>query len=144
MKKGTVIADIPEQDLAQFVALPTDVKQVLVEQQVQHHLARQAAPMEMSQQALNLVTQSAQPQAVQSADKVALSPMPDALAATHVPTALQGVKDGKVNQKVVNAALAAGALKATADKQDKPELHRHGYLWCCINAIKQKNKAPSK
>ncbi|MGU3842330.1 flagellar hook-length control protein FliK, partial [Vibrio diabolicus] len=45
LKKGTVIADIPEQDLAQFVALPTDVKQVLAEQQVQHHLARQAAPM---------------------------------------------------------------------------------------------------
>ena len=125
LKKGTVIADIPEQDLAQFVALPTDVKQVLHEQQVQHHLARQATPMGMSQQALNLVTQSAQPQAVQSADKVAVSPMPDALAAAHLPTALQGVKDGEVNQKVVNAALAAGALKATADKQDKPEL-QHG------------------
>ncbi|HHX8288402.1 TPA: flagellar hook-length control protein FliK [Vibrio diabolicus] len=125
LKKGTVIADIPEQDLAQFVALPTDVKQVLAEQQVQHHLARQAAPMGMSQQALHLATQSAQPQAVQSADKVAVSPMPEALAATHVPTALQGVKDGEVNQKVVHAALAAGALKATADKQDKPEL-QHG------------------
>ncbi|MCR9848137.1 flagellar hook-length control protein FliK [Vibrio antiquarius] len=125
LKKGTVIADIPEQDLAQFVALPTDVKQVLAEQQVQHHLARQAAPMGMSQQALHLATQSAQPQAVQSADKVAVSPMPDALAAAHLPTALQGVKDGEVNQKVVNAALAAGALKATADKQDKPEL-QHG------------------
>ncbi|NNN54876.1 flagellar hook-length control protein FliK [Vibrio sp. 1-2 (7-a)] len=125
LKKGTVIADIPEQDLAQFVALPTDVKQVLAEQQVQHHLARQAAPMGMSQQALHLVTQSAQPQAVQSADKVALSPMPDAFVAAHLPTALQGVKDGEVNQKVVNAALVAGALKATADKQDKPEL-QHG------------------
>ncbi|QIR97109.1 flagellar hook-length control protein FliK [Vibrio diabolicus] len=124
-KKGTVIADIPEQDLAQFVALPTDVKQVLAEQQVQHHLARQAAPMGMSQQALNFAPQSAQPQAVQSTDKVALSPMPDALAAAHFPTALQGVKDGEVNQKVVNAALTAGALKATADKQDKPEL-QHG------------------
>ncbi|MCR9966182.1 flagellar hook-length control protein FliK [Vibrio antiquarius] len=122
LKKGTVIADIPEQDLAQFVALPTDVKQVLAEQQVQHHLARQAAPMGMSQQALNFATQSAQPQAVQSADKVAVSPMPDAFVAAHLPTALQGVKDGEVNQKVVNAALAAGALKATADKQDKPEL----------------------
>ncbi|MHC6801572.1 flagellar hook-length control protein FliK [Vibrio antiquarius] len=125
LKKRTVIADIPEQDLAQFVALPTDVKQVLAEQQGQHHLARQAAPMGMSQQALNFATQSAQPQAVQSADKVAVSPMPDALAAAHLPTALQGVKDGEVNQKVVNAALAAGALKATADKQDKPEL-QHG------------------
>ncbi|KAB0317642.1 flagellar hook-length control protein FliK [Vibrio diabolicus] len=125
LKKGTVIADIPEQDLAQFVALPTDVKQVLAEQQVQHHLARQAAPMGMSQQALNFAPQSAQPQAVQSTDKVALSPMPDALAAAHFPTALQGVKDGEVNQKVVNAALTAGALKATADKQDKPEL-QHG------------------
>ncbi|HHF3036448.1 TPA: flagellar hook-length control protein FliK [Vibrio diabolicus] len=125
LKKGTVIADIPEQDLAQFVALPTDVKQVLAEQQVQHHLARQAAPMGMSQQALNFAPQSAQPQAVQSTDKVALSPMPDALAAAHLPTALQGVKDGEINQKVVNAALAAGALKATADKQDKPEL-QHG------------------
>ncbi|MCA2416926.1 flagellar hook-length control protein FliK [Vibrio chemaguriensis] len=125
LKKGTVIADIPEQDLAQFVALPTDVKQVLAEQQVQHHLARQAAPMGMSQQALNFAPQSAQPQAVQSTDKVALSPMTDALAAAHFPTALQGVKDGEVNQKVVNAALAAGALKATADKQDKPEL-QHG------------------
>ncbi|MFH4561894.1 flagellar hook-length control protein FliK [Vibrio diabolicus] len=125
LKKGTVIADIPEQDLAQFVALPTDVKQVLAEQQVQHHLARQATPMGMSQQALSFAPQSAQPQAVQSTDKVALSPMPDALAAAHLPTALQGVKDGEVNQKVVNAALAAGALKATADKQDKPEL-QHG------------------
>ncbi|MFB5143119.1 flagellar hook-length control protein FliK [Vibrio diabolicus] len=125
LKKGTVIADIPEQDLAQFVALPTDVKQVLAEQQGQQHLARQAAPMGMSQQALHLATQSAQPQAVQSADKVALSPMLDAFVAAHLPTALQGVKDGEVNQKVVNAALAAGALKATADKQDKPEL-QHG------------------
>ncbi|MFW8650994.1 flagellar hook-length control protein FliK [Vibrio diabolicus] len=125
LKKGTVIADIPEQDLAQFVALPTDVKQVLAEQQGQQHLARQAVPMGMSQQALNFATQSAQPQAVKSADKVAVSPMPDALAAAHLPTALQGVKDGEVNQKVVNAALAAGALKATADKQDKPEL-QHG------------------
>ncbi|MCR9932771.1 flagellar hook-length control protein FliK [Vibrio antiquarius] len=125
LKKGTVIADIPEQDLAQFVALPTDVKQVLAEQQGQQHLARQAAPMGMSQQALNFATQSAQPQAVKSADKVAVSPMPDALAAAHLPTALQGVKDGEVNQKVVNAALTAGALKATADKQDKPEL-QHG------------------
>ncbi|HHX8483465.1 TPA: flagellar hook-length control protein FliK [Vibrio diabolicus] len=125
LKKGTVIADIPEQDLAQFVALPTDVKQVLAEQQVQHHLARQATPMGMSQQALSFAPQSAQPQAVQSTDKVALSPMPDALAAAHLPTALQGVKDGEVNQKVVNAALTAGALKATADKQDKPEL-QHG------------------
>ncbi|HHF3258127.1 flagellar hook-length control protein FliK [Vibrio diabolicus] len=125
LKKGTVIADIPEQDLAQFVALPTDVKQVLAEQQVQHHLARQATPMGMSQQALNFAPQSAQPQAVQSTDKVALSPMTDALAAAHFPTALQGVKDGEVNQKVVNAALTAGALKATADKQDKPEL-QHG------------------
>ncbi|HHF0507461.1 TPA: flagellar hook-length control protein FliK [Vibrio antiquarius] len=125
LKKGTVIADIPEQDLAQFVALPTDVKQVLAEQQVQYHLARQAAPMGMSQQALNFATQSAQPQAVQSADKVAVSPMPDALGTAHLPTALQGVKDGEINQKVVNAALAAGALKATADKQDKPEL-QHG------------------
>lgn len=122
LKKGTVIADIPEQDLAQFVALPTDVKQVLAEQQGQQHLARQATPMGMSQQALNFAPQSAQPQAVQSTDKVALSPMPDALAAAHFPTALQGVKDGEVNQKVVNAALTAGALKATADKQDKPEL----------------------
>ncbi|MCS0305168.1 flagellar hook-length control protein FliK [Vibrio diabolicus] len=125
LKKGTVIADIPEQDLAQFVALPTDVKQVLAEQQGQQHLARQATPMGMSQQALNFAPQSAQPQAVQSTDKVALSPMPDALAAAHFPTALQGVKDGEVNQKVVNAALTAGALKATADKQDKPEL-QHG------------------
>ncbi len=125
LKKGMVIADIPEQDLAQFVALPTDVKQVLAEQQAQQHLARQATPMGMSQQALNFAPQSAQPQAVQSTDKVALSPMPDALAAAHFPTALQGVKDGEVNQKVVNAALTAGALKATADKQDKPEL-QHG------------------
>ncbi|WP_282174383.1 flagellar hook-length control protein FliK [Vibrio diabolicus] len=125
LKKGTVIADIPEQDLAQFVALPTDVKQVLAEQQGQQHLARQATPMGMSQQALNFAPQSAQPQAVQSTDKVALSPMPDALAAAHFPTALQGVKDGEVNQKVVNAALTAGALKVTADKQDKPEL-QHG------------------
>ncbi|MFH4467338.1 flagellar hook-length control protein FliK [Vibrio diabolicus] len=125
LKKGTVIADIPEQDLAQFVALPTDVKQVLAEQQGQQHLARQATPMGMSQQALNFAPQSAQPQAVQSTDKVALSPMPDALAAAHFPTALQDVKDGEVNQKVVNAALTAGALKVTADKQDKPEL-QHG------------------
>ncbi|MFH4524899.1 flagellar hook-length control protein FliK [Vibrio diabolicus] len=125
LKKGTVIADIPEQDLAQFVALPTDVKQVLAEQQGQQHLARQATPMGMSQQALNFAPQSAQPQAVQSTDKVALSPMPDALAAAHFPTALQGVKDGEVNQKVVNAVLTAGALKVTADKQDKPEL-QHG------------------
>ncbi|NMU28433.1 flagellar hook-length control protein FliK, partial [Vibrio parahaemolyticus] len=51
---------------------------------------------------------------------------PDTLIAAQVPTSLQGVKDGEISQKVMNAALATGALKATVDKQDKSDL-QHGF-----------------
>lgn len=126
LKQGTITADIPEQDLAQFVALPNDIKQILAEQQVQHNLTRQAGPMAVSQQIQHTAAQVPQPQAAHSGDKVALSSMPDTLIAAQVPTSLQGVKDGEISQKVMNAALATGALKATADKQDKPDL-QHGF-----------------
>ncbi|MGZ2334235.1 flagellar hook-length control protein FliK [Vibrio alginolyticus] len=126
LKQGTITADIPEQDLAQFVALPNDIKQILAEQQVQHNLTRQAGPMAVSQQIQHTAAQVPQPQAAHSGDKVALSSTPDTLIAAQVPTSLQGVKDGEISQKVMNAALSTGALKATADKQDKPDL-QHGF-----------------
>ncbi len=132
LRSGYVVADIPEQELAQLVALPTDVKAILAEQNTTQHTnvrngsERTAAAVAMGQQAQYVNAQEMKHAAVQApmaqhADKLASAPMPDALVANNFNPAVQMAANGEVSQKAINAALSAGALKATASQQDKPE-----------------------
>ncbi len=132
LRTGVVVADIPEQELAQLVALPTDVKAILAEQNTTQHTnvrngsERTAAAVAMGQQAQYVNTQEMKHAAVQApmaqhADKLASAPMPDALVANNFNPAVQMAANGEVSNKAINAALSAGALKATASQQDKPE-----------------------
>ncbi|EML0275453.1 flagellar hook-length control protein FliK [Vibrio parahaemolyticus] len=132
LRSGDVVADIPEQELAQLVALPTDVKAILAEQNTTQHnnvrngSERTAATVAMGQQAQYVSAQemkhaAAQAPMAQHADKLASAPMPDALVANNFNPAVQMAANGEVSHKAINAALSAGALKATASQQDKPE-----------------------
>ncbi|MDF4639721.1 flagellar hook-length control protein FliK [Vibrio parahaemolyticus] len=132
LRSGYVVADIPEQELAQLVALPTDVKAILAEQNTTQHTnvrngsERTAAAVAMGQQAQYVNAQEMKHAAVQApmaqhADKLASAPMPDALVANNFNPAVQMAANGEVSHKAINAALSAGALKATASQQDKPE-----------------------
>ncbi|EGS6498234.1 flagellar hook-length control protein FliK [Vibrio parahaemolyticus] len=132
LRSGDVVADIPEQELAQLVALPTDVKAILAEQNTTQHnnvrngSERTAATVAMGQQAQYVNAQemkhvAAQAPMAQHADKLASAPMPDALVANNFNPAVQIAANGEVSHKAINAALSAGALKATASQQDKPE-----------------------
>ncbi|EGQ7911429.1 TPA: flagellar hook-length control protein FliK [Vibrio parahaemolyticus] len=132
LRTGDVVADIPEQELAQLVALPTDVKAILAEQNTTQHnnvrngSERTAATVAMGQQAQYVNVQemkhaAAQAPIAQHADKLASAPMPDALVANNFNPAVQMAANGEVSHKAINAALSAGALKATASLQDKPE-----------------------
>ncbi|ELI5446948.1 flagellar hook-length control protein FliK [Vibrio parahaemolyticus] len=132
LRTGDVVADIPEQELAQLVALPTDVKAILAEQNTTQHnnvrngSERTAATVAMGQQAQYVNAQemkhaAAQAPMAQHADKLASAPMPDALVANNFNPAVQMAANGEVSHKAINAALSAGALKATASQQDKPE-----------------------
>ncbi|TOM21717.1 flagellar hook-length control protein FliK [Vibrio parahaemolyticus] len=132
LRTGDVVADIPEQELAQLVALPTDVKAILAEQNTTQHnnvrngSERTAAAVAMGQQAQYVNAQemkhvAAQAPMAQHADKLASAPMPDALVANNFNPAVQMAANGEVSHKAINAALSAGALKATATQQDKPE-----------------------
>ncbi|MDF4898736.1 flagellar hook-length control protein FliK [Vibrio parahaemolyticus] len=132
LRTGVVVADIPEQELAQLVALPTDVKAILAEQNTTQHTnvrngsERTAAAVAMGQQAQYVNAQEMKHAAVQApmaqhADKLASAPMPDALVANNFNPAVQMAANGEVSNKAINAALSAGALKATASQQDKPE-----------------------
>ncbi|MGY6403016.1 flagellar hook-length control protein FliK [Vibrio parahaemolyticus] len=132
LRSGDVVADIPEQELAQLVALPTDVKAILAEQNTTQHTnvrngsERTAAAVAMGQQAQYVNAQemkhvAAQAPMAQHADKLASAPMPDALVANNFNPAVQMAANGEVSHKAINAALSAGALKATASQQDKPE-----------------------
>ncbi|EII3116491.1 flagellar hook-length control protein FliK [Vibrio parahaemolyticus] len=132
LRSGDVVADIPEQELAQLVALPTDVKAILAEQNTTQHnnvrngSERTAATVAMGQQAQYVNVQemkhvAAQAPIAQHADKLASAPMPDALVANNFNPAVQMAANGEVSHKAINAALSAGALKATASQQDKPE-----------------------
>ncbi|HCE1988105.1 flagellar hook-length control protein FliK [Vibrio parahaemolyticus] len=132
LRTGDVVADIPEQELAQLVALPTDVKAILAEQNTTQHnnvrngSERTAAAVAMGQQAQYVNAQemkhvAAQAPMAQHADKLASAPMPDALVANNFNPAVQMTANGEVSHKAINAALSAGALKATASQQDKPE-----------------------
>ncbi|EJG2369171.1 flagellar hook-length control protein FliK [Vibrio parahaemolyticus] len=132
LRTGDVVADIPEQELAQLVALPTDVKAILAEQNTTQHnnvrngSERTAAAVAMGQQAQYVNAQemkhvAAQAPMAQHADKLASAPMPDALVANNFNPAVQMAANGEVSHKAINAALSAGALKATTSQQDKPE-----------------------
>ncbi|EHZ2729125.1 flagellar hook-length control protein FliK [Vibrio parahaemolyticus] len=132
LRAGDVVADIPEQELAQLVALPKDVKAILAEQNTTQHnnvrngSERTAAAVAMGQQAQYVNAQEMKHAAVQApmaqhADKLASAPMPDALVANNFNPAVQMAANGEVSHKAINAALSAGALKATASQQDKPE-----------------------
>ncbi|HDM8045454.1 TPA: flagellar hook-length control protein FliK [Vibrio campbellii] len=134
LKTGELVADIPVQELAQFVALPSDVKVAMAEHQAAHNQTRVAASTVAAQQAHQLVTQdmkhaaaqaSAQVAASPNADKAALSAMPEALVAANLNTSAQAASSAELSKKVMNAGLAAGALKGATNKQDKPD-PQHG------------------
>ena len=135
LKTGELVADIPVQELAQFVALPSDVKVAMAEHQAAHNQTRVAASTVAAQQAHQLVTQdmkntaaqaSAQAAVSPNADKAALSAMPEALVAANLNPAAQAASSAELSKKVMNAGLAAGAFeKGATNKQDKPD-PQHG------------------
>ena len=134
LKTGELVADIPVQELAQFAALPSDVKVAMAEHQAAHNQTRVAASTVAAQQAHQLVTQdmkhaaaqaNAQVAASPNADKAALSAMPEALVAANLNPAAQEASSAELSKKVMNAGLAAGALKGATNKQDKPD-PQHG------------------
>lgn len=133
LKTGDLVADIPVQELAQFAALPSDVKAAMAEHQAAHNQTRVAASSVATQQAHQLAAQdmkhaaqaSAQTAVSPNADKAALSAMPDALVAANLNPAAQAASSAELSKKVMNAGLAAGALKGASNKQDKPE-PQHG------------------
>lgn len=134
LKTGELIADIPVQELAQFVALPSDVKVTIAEHQAAQNQTRVAASTVAAQQAHQLATQDikhaaaqANAQAVVSpnTDKAALSALPDALVAANLNPEAQAASSAELSKKVMNAGLAAGALKGATNKQDKPD-PQHG------------------
>ncbi|MDK9773992.1 flagellar hook-length control protein FliK [Vibrio sp. B181a] len=134
LKTGELVADIPVQELAQFIALPSDVKVAMAEHQAVHNQTRVAASTVAAQQAHQLVTQDMKHAAAQAsgqaavspnADKAALSAMPEALVAANLNPAAQAASSAELSKKVMNAGLAAGALKGATNKQDKPD-PQHG------------------
>ncbi|UTZ41926.1 flagellar hook-length control protein FliK [Vibrio campbellii] len=134
LKTGELVADTPVQELAQFAALPSDVKVAMAEHKAAHNQTRVAASTVVAQQAHQLVTQdmkhaaaqaSAQVAASLNADKAALSAMPEALVAANLNPAAQAVSSAELSKKVMNAGLAAGALKGATNEQDKPD-PQHG------------------
>ncbi|MGR5235500.1 flagellar hook-length control protein FliK [Vibrio alfacsensis] len=141
LRSGSVVADIPEQDLVQFVALPSDVKRALSEQQdTQQNTARQSASVSMAQQAQNTTNSEMKPtvsQVTQSPDKTGSS-MPEALLNVNTHPAGQVAASVELSNKVMNAGLAAGALKAAAEKQDKLE-PQHGLAGQIQAAVNQQS-----
>ncbi len=130
LKTGELIADIPEQGLAQFVALPSDVKVAMAEHQAAQHNSRVVALTVTAQQAHQLAAQelkhttaqvNTQTAATPNVDKAAMSVMPEALAASTMNPVNQAASSAELSKKVMNAGLAAGALKGAANKQDKSE-----------------------
>ncbi|MGR5131466.1 flagellar hook-length control protein FliK [Vibrio alfacsensis] len=127
LRSGSVVADIPEQDLAQLVALPSDVKVALSEQHAaQVNTARQGVSVSMAQQtqyANHSEVKLAAAQVPLNPDKVAVSSTPDALLTANTNPAAQA--NAELSKTVMNASLTASALKAATDKQDKSE-PQHG------------------
>jgi flagellar hook-length control protein FliK len=135
LKSGELVADIPEQELAQFVALPSDVKVAMAEHQATLNQSRAAASAVSAQQAHQLATQdlkhavtqaNVQTTVTSNADKAAaMAAMPDALVAANMTPAAHAGANLDLSKKAMSASLAAGALKGTSHQQDKPEA-QHG------------------
>ncbi len=132
LKSGELVADIPEQELAQFVALPSDVKVAMAEHQATLTQSRVAASAVSAQQAHQLATQdlkhavtqaNVQTTVTPNADKAAA--MPDALVAANMTPAAHAGANLDLSKKAMSASLAAGTLKGTSHQQDKPEA-QHG------------------
>ncbi|WP_321463905.1 flagellar hook-length control protein FliK [uncultured Vibrio sp.] len=124
LKTGDVIAELPEEEVAQLVALPSDVKTVLSESQTaQHNTARQMVTTTPTPQVTAQDLKSATgPVTTQTIDKTVLPAMPEGLTTTAVNPAIgQTLANTEASHKAMNSALAAGILKATTDKQDKTE-----------------------
>ncbi|MGR5234819.1 flagellar hook-length control protein FliK [Vibrio rotiferianus] len=135
LKSGELVADIPEQELAQFVALPSDVKVAMAEHQATLNQNRSAASAVSAQQAHQLAAQdlkhavtqaNAQATVASNADKAAsMATMPEALVAANMNSAAHTATHADLSKKVMNASLATGALKGASNQQDKPEA-QHG------------------
>ncbi|AXY00585.1 flagellar hook-length control protein FliK [Vibrio alfacsensis] len=130
LKTGTMLADIPPQEFAQFVALPNDVKSAMAE----HQAARMTASASTATQQMQNVTlqgnaqaNSAQNGVTSNTDKAA---MPESLTAGNQNAAAinsmsQLASTPEQNKAVKGASLAASALKSAANQQDKNE-PQHG------------------
>lgn len=135
LKSGELVADIPEQELAHFVALPSDVKVAMAEHQATLNQSRVAASAVSAQQAHQLATQdlkhavtqaNVQTTVTSNADKAAaMAAMPDALVAANMTPAAHAGANPDLSKKAMSASLAAGTLKGTSHQQDKPEA-QHG------------------
>ncbi|TMX33184.1 flagellar hook-length control protein FliK [Vibrio rotiferianus] len=135
LKSGELVADIPEQELAQFVALPSDVKVAMAEHQATLNQSRVAASAVSAQQAHQLAAQdlkhavtqaNVQTTVTSNADKAAaMAAMPDALVAANMIPAAHAGANLDLSKKAMSASLAAGAQKGTSHQQDKPEA-QHG------------------
>ncbi|MGR5528701.1 flagellar hook-length control protein FliK [Vibrio alfacsensis] len=125
LRSGLVAADIPEQDLAQLVALPSDGKVALSEQHAaQVNTARQGVSMSMAQQANHSEVKPTAAQVPLNSDKVAVSSTPDALLTANTNPTAQA--NAELSKTVMNAGLTASALKVAVNKQDKNE-PQHGF-----------------
>lgn len=138
LKTGAVIAELPEEELAQLVALPSDVKVALSESQTaQHNTARQLVisaptPQVTAQELKHAAGQGP----AQTADKAVLPAMPEGLATVAINPAIgQMAVNTEVSHKALNVALAVGSSKATADKQEKtePQQGLAGQLQAAVN-----------
>lgn len=130
LKTGAVIAELPEEELAQLVALPDEVKVALSESlPTQHSAMRQTPAAAMTQQSQQVVTPDVKYKASQAtvADKAALPVTAEAVSTASLNPAMQQVAvNTEVGNKAMNAALVAGSLKTTVlktktDKQEKTE-----------------------
>ncbi len=126
LKAGTAIAELAEEELAQLVALPGDVKLALSEAQAAHSNAtRQATTSALTPQVSQELKHAAVQVPTQSADKAIMSAGAEGLTGAGLnPAVQQMAASTEVNHKAMNAALT-GALKATTESQDKGDL-QHG------------------
>ena len=130
LKTGELVADIPEQELAQFVALPNELKVAISEHnaaRLDQPAVRSSSHAAVAQAASQLVPQDVKQAALQipvnNLEKSALSAMPEALVAANVHSAAQMVSHNDDSRAALTAT--AGVLKAATEKQDKIE-PQHG------------------
>ncbi len=118
LRTGTAIAELAEGDLAQLVALPSDVKLALSETQMIHSNA-------LRQVVTSATTSQVTPQELKHAAVQVPTNTEGSTTAGVNPVVEQMAANTEVSHKALNAALAAGTLKATVDKQDNGE-PQHG------------------